>query len=63
KISSNAKLAVQYSKEAIDKGLQVDEATSMFIESSLFGLCFSTKDQKEGMTAFLEKRKAQFTNN
>ncbi|MGL4788539.1 enoyl-CoA hydratase-related protein [Cetobacterium sp.] len=62
KISSNAKLAVQYSKEAINKGIQVDEATSMFIESSLFGLCFSTADQKEGMAAFLEKRKPNFTN-
>ncbi|MGL5545165.1 MAG: enoyl-CoA hydratase-related protein [Cetobacterium sp.] len=62
KISSNAKLAVQYSKEAINKGSQVDEATSMFIESSLFGLCFSTEDQKEGMNAFLEKRKPNFTN-
>lgn len=62
KISSNAKLAVQYSKEAINKGIQVDETTSMFIESSLFGLCFSTEDQKEGMSAFLEKRKANFIN-
>ncbi|MGL5053744.1 MAG: enoyl-CoA hydratase-related protein [Fusobacteriaceae bacterium] len=62
KISSNSKTAVQYSKEAINKGSQVDEATSMFIESSLFGLCFSTADQKEGMSAFLEKRKPIFTN-
>ncbi|MGL5057315.1 MAG: enoyl-CoA hydratase-related protein [Fusobacteriaceae bacterium] len=62
KISSNSTTAVQYSKEAINKGTQVDEATSMFIESSLFGLCFSTDDQKEGMNAFLEKRKPIFTN-
>ncbi|WP_448821663.1 enoyl-CoA hydratase-related protein [Cetobacterium sp.] len=62
KISSNAKLAVQYSKEAINKGVQVDETTAMFIESSLFALCFSSEDQKEGMSAFLEKRKANFIN-
>ncbi|MGL4947006.1 MAG: enoyl-CoA hydratase-related protein [Cetobacterium sp.] len=59
-IASNSKEAVRYSKEAIDKGIQVDETTSMFIESSLFGLCFSNSDQKEGMSAFLEKRKPNF---
>lgn len=60
KILENAKFAVRYSKEAIDKGLQVDKTTGMFIESSLFGLCFSTDDQQEGMLSFLEKRKAVF---
>lgn len=60
KISSNAVMAVRYSKEAIDKGLQVDKETGMYIESSLFALCFSTEDQKEGMGAFLEKRKSNF---
>jgi enoyl-CoA hydratase len=30
------------------------------MEAKAFGLCFSTKDQKEGMTAFVEKRKATF---
>ena len=62
KILENAKFAVRYSKEAIDKGLQVDKNTGMYIESSLFGLCFSTYDQKEGMVSFLEKRKATFKN-
>ena len=62
KISGNAKFAVEYSKEAIDKGMQVDKTTAMHIESSLFGLCFATYDQKEGMTAFLEKRKTAFEN-
>jgi enoyl-CoA hydratase len=35
----------------------------MIIENDLFGLCFTSNDQKEGMSAFLEKRKAQFNNN
>jgi enoyl-CoA hydratase len=30
-------------------------------EAEVFGLCFSTEDQKEGMTAFVEKRKANFS--
>lgn len=60
KISSNAVMAVRYSKEAIDKGLQSDKETGMSIESNLFALCFSTEDQKEGMSAFLEKRKSNF---
>jgi enoyl-CoA hydratase len=33
----------------------------MSIEADLFGLCFATQDQKEGMRAFVEKRKANFT--
>jgi len=33
----------------------------LFLEATLFGLCAATSDMKEGMTAFLEKRKASFT--
>lgn len=61
KIAKNAPLAVAYSKEAIVKGLErsdMDEAIE--IEAELFGKCFSTADQKEGMGAFLEKRKPEF---
>ncbi|WP_028829085.1 enoyl-CoA hydratase-related protein [Proteocatella sphenisci] len=60
KISSNAQLAVAYAKEAIERGSQTDISTAIEIEASLFGLCFSTEDQKEGMAAFLEKRKPVF---
>ncbi|MBH9804000.1 enoyl-CoA hydratase/isomerase family protein, partial [Clostridioides difficile] len=48
------------SKEAIQLGAQTDINTGIDIESNLFGLCFSTKDQKEGMSAFVEKREANF---
>lgn len=61
KIASNAQIAVAYSKEAIERGYQADISTAIEIESNLFGLCFSTEDQKEGMSAFLEKRKPAFT--
>ncbi|MEF9931498.1 MAG: short-chain-enoyl-CoA hydratase, partial [Bacteroidales bacterium] len=56
KIAKKAPIAIKYSKEAINKGLQTDIDTAIAIESNLFGLCFSTEDQKNGMQAFLEKR-------
>ncbi|MDI6600855.1 MAG: short-chain-enoyl-CoA hydratase [Thermoanaerobacteraceae bacterium] len=62
KIASNAPIAVSLAKQAINKGIDVDLNTGMAYEAEVFGLCFSTKDQKEGMTAFVEKRKAEFKN-
>jgi len=56
KIISKAQLAVRYAKTAINRGMETDLDTGMAIEKDLFGLCFATKDQKEGMGAFLEKR-------
>lgn len=60
KISQRAPKAVQYSKAAINEGMQCDIDRGCTIEADLFGICFSTQDQKEGMTAFLEKRKPEF---
>jgi len=60
KIASRAQLAVRYSKMAIDKGLESDVETAAAFENQVFGLCFATEDQKEGMTAFSEKRPAAF---
>lgn len=60
KIMGNAPLAVKYSKSAINKGLQTDIDTGMAIEADLFGICFSTEDQKAGMGAFLNKEKTSF---
>lgn len=59
-IASKAQIAVRNSKEAINRGLQVDIDTAMTIEENLFSLCFSSEDQKEGMKAFLEKRKPEY---
>jgi len=61
RILSKAQVAVRLSKVAATEGMQVDIDRSMTIEADAFGLCFATTDQKEGMTAFVEKRKAQFT--
>ncbi|HHY90298.1 MAG TPA: short-chain-enoyl-CoA hydratase [Clostridiales bacterium] len=60
KILKNAQKAVRYSKMAINRGIETDIDTGIEIEANLFGLCFATKDQKEGMSAFVEKRKPEF---
>lgn len=60
KIAKNAQMAVRYANVAINRGIETDIETGIEIESNLFGLCFATKDQKEGMSAFIEKRKAVF---
>ena len=56
-IAKNAPIAVRNCKKAINDGLQVDMDQAIVIEEKLFGDCFESYDQKEGMTAFLEKRK------
>lgn len=60
KMAGTASLAIGFAKYVIGKGLQVDLDTAMSIESDMFGMCCSTFDQKEGMGAFLEKRKPVF---
>lgn len=60
KIASKSQLAVRYSKAAINRGVETDLDTGMSIEKDLFGLCFATEDQKEGMDAFLNKRKPEY---
>lgn len=60
KIAKNAPVAVQLSKAAINRGINCDVVTGIAYEAEVFGLCFSTNDQKEGMVAFVEKRKPTF---
>jgi enoyl-CoA hydratase len=59
-IAKNAPIALKYSKEAINKGMQTDIDSAISLENDLFALCFSTEDQKEGMKAFFEKRPAEW---
>lgn len=59
-IFGNAPVAVKYSLEAVNKGMETSQAEGMALEASLFGLCAGTDDKKEGTQAFLEKRKPQF---
>jgi enoyl-CoA hydratase len=60
KIIANAPLAVKYSLEAIDKGMEMPQEEGLFLEATLFGLCCATEDMREGTRAFLEKRPAKF---
>lgn len=60
KIMSNGPLAVKYAKAAVVRGLEMDIDSAIAYENELFGMCFATEDQKEGMKAFLEKRPAEF---
>ena len=59
-IFSNAPLAVKFSLDAVNKGLETSLAGGLTLEASLFGLCAGTEDKKEGTAAFLEKRAPQF---
>jgi len=60
KIIANAPLAVQYTMEAVNKGMEMTLAEGLYLEAVLFGAACATEDKKEGTTAFLEKRAAQF---
>ncbi|MEG6523847.1 enoyl-CoA hydratase-related protein [Desulfotomaculum sp. 1211_IL3151] len=55
--------ALAAAKRAINYGVEVDKNTGNCFERQCFALLFSTQDQKEGMNAFLEKRKAEFKGN
>jgi enoyl-CoA hydratase/carnithine racemase len=60
KIIANAPLSVKYALEAVNKGLETSVAEGLIIEASLFAVCASTDDKKEGTSAFLEKRAPKF---
>jgi len=61
-IASKGQVAVRNAKVAIDRGIETDIEKGIEIENQLFAKCFESDDQKEGMTAFLEKRKPNFKN-
>ena len=53
-------LALRFAMEAVHGGLEMGMDAALDWEAHLFGVCASTKDMKEGLSAFLEKRKADF---
>lgn len=60
KMMANAPLAVRFSMEAVNHGMETPQAEGEFLEASLFGLSCATEDMKEGTRAFLEKRPPKF---
>ena len=66
-IAKNAPIAVRNCKKAINGGISLPIEKAVEVEEKLFGSCFETHDQKEGMACFLSrekpKPKAVFTNN
>jgi len=60
KIIANAPLSVKYSLEAVNKGMETSVAEGLLLEASLFAVCASTDDKKEGTSAFIEKRSPNF---
>lgn len=57
-IASKPQAAIRMIKEAVHNGMMMDQDKAIRYEAELFGSCFTTQDQKEGMRAFFEKRKA-----
>jgi enoyl-CoA hydratase len=59
-IAGNGTVGVRLAKMVIDAGFNMDLTEACALESYAFGIGFTTEDQKEGMTAFVEKRKPNF---
>jgi enoyl-CoA hydratase/carnithine racemase len=59
-IAANAPIAVKFSLEATNKGLETNQSEGLALEASYFGICAATDDKKEGTSAFLEKRAPKF---
>ena len=63
KIASKSSVQTAFIKALVNKGADIDLATANYLEISYFSSSFSTHDQKEGMAAFIEKRKPDFHGN
>jgi enoyl-CoA hydratase len=59
-ICSRGLFSLRLAKEVIDAGYDINLAAACLMERDAFAVCFATEDQKEGMGAFVEKRKAKF---
>jgi len=59
-LASKGKVSIRAVKESIERGYDQDLRTGCYMESDAFGICMASEDSREGMGAFLEKRKAAF---
>src|SRR5256885_6499062 len=60
KIIANGPIAVKFTMEAIERGMEMPLEEGLFLEATLFGVACATEDMREGTKAFLEKRAPQF---
>ncbi len=63
RIVANAPIAISFAKKCINESYDLGADEAIELENEKFGQCFNTADQKEGMDAFLKKRKPAFTGN
>lgn len=59
-ICEKSPIAIKYALRAMHQGVEVDLATGLKIEGLCIGACYASEDSKEGLNAFLEKRKPNF---
>lgn len=59
-LMSKSTVTLKFAKTAMDLGIETDLETGLQIERELFAECFATEDMREGLSAFLEKRKPNF---
>lgn len=59
-IAANAPIAIKFSLDSANKGLETSQSEGLALEASYFGICAATEDKKEGTSAFLQKRTPQF---
>lgn len=59
-VAANAPIAVKFSLDAVNKGLDSSQSAGLALEASYFGICAASEDKQEGTSAFLEKRVPQF---
>ena len=62
KLLSKSGVALSFAKKAINSGINMSLTSGLDSDETFFARCFDTKDQKEGMNAFVEKRKPAFRN-
>merc|ERR1712098_338891 len=60
KICTHSKLSVQFAKEAVNSAYETTLEQGISFERRMFHATFALKDRKEGMSAFVEKRKPKF---
>jgi enoyl-CoA hydratase len=60
-LAAKSAVTTRIALEAVAGGLELDQAGGCRLEAALFGVCGATQDAKEGCAAFLEKRKAAFS--